>query len=327
MKDSLSIRIGHLKIIDHLILGIADLQLKSNEITLTHSNIEAFPMNSWNQVCDGLINKDIDGAFITVPMAMNLFAEGLDIKILMFAHRSGSVIVKNKAANIQNISDFKGRTVLIPSELSIQNMLLDKLFSSAGLKFGAHDDEEADVKREIANPFLMAEMLMNDEDGDIAGFGVEEPFGSCAIDKKIAAKICASDSLWKDHPCCVFVLSSSFIDKYPESVDEIVSTFAKTGQTIEQAIVQTIAQTGEELNKGEKIISMAQQFLDQKKQIIQDILLKTDIHFNPSLLIPDIEILDIIQNYMTDSMHVLKSKIDINLFVDSSYIERFTGQL
>jgi NitT/TauT family transport system substrate-binding protein len=321
MKDNLSMRIGHQKIVDHLILGVTDLQLKSDQISLNHSNIEAFPMNSWDQVCDGLTNYDIDGAFITVPLAMDLFAAGLDIKILMFAHRSGSVIVKNKAANIQNISDFKGKTVLVPSELSIQNMLLDRLLSSAGLTFGAHDNDNVDVKREVVNPFLMSEMLMNDKEAEIAGFSVAEPFGSYAIDEKIAAKLCTSASLWNDHPCCVFVLNSSFIEDSSQAVEEIISTFAQTGQAIEQAIEQK----KKDHSKGEQIFSMAQQFLDQKKQIVHDILLKSDIRFNPALLIPDIEVLNIIQNYMADSMNVLTNKIDMNLLVDSSYIKSFTG--
>ena len=307
MKDNPCIRIGHLKIVDHLILGIAGLQLKKNEINLSHSTLETIAMNSWEQVCDGLKEGDINGAFITAPLAMNLFATGLDIKILMFTHRSGSVVVKNKENGICKIADFKDKTVLVPSEFCVQNMLLHKLLSSAGLKLGAYDDINADVVREVVNPFLMTEMLMNDQDDDIAGFAVAEPFGSEAVHKGIAAKVCTTQSLWKDHPCCVFVLNTSFMEHNLEAIKEIISLFTQTGQLIEDA-------------EKDEILSMAQDFLDQEKEMTRHVLLETDICFNPSLLIPDIEALNIIQNYMTDSMGVLKNKIDMNQLVDSSFI-------
>ncbi len=307
MKDNPRIRIGHLKIVDHLILGIAGLQVKKNEISLNHSTLETFAMNSWEQVCESLKEGDINGAFITAPIAMDLFATGLDIRVLMFTHRSGSVIVKNKGAGINSIADFKGKTVLVPSELSIQNMLLHRLLSSAGLTFAAHDNIDADVVHEVVNPFLMTEMMMNDQDNDIAGFAVAEPFGSQAVHEGIAEKLCTSQSLWKDHPCSVFILNTSFIEHNFEAVKEIVALFTQTGQLIEDT-------------KNEEILSMAHYFLDQKKEVIQHVLLETDLRFAPSLLIPDIEVLNIIQNYMTDSMGVFKNKINVNHFVDSSFI-------
>ncbi|MBU2451828.1 MAG: ABC transporter substrate-binding protein, partial [Proteobacteria bacterium] len=219
MKDNPCIRIGHLKIVDHLILGIADLHLKNNETNLIHSTLEPVAMNGWDQVCDGLTQGDIHGAFITVPLAMDLFSSGLDIKLLMFTHRSGSIIVKHKAPGINRLADFKDKTVLIPSELCIQNMLLHRLLSSAQLTFNAHDDISADVVREVANPFLMTEMLMNDQDNDIAGFAVEEPFGSQAILTGVAAKVCTSESLWKNHPCCAFVLKTSFLEHHRKAAE------------------------------------------------------------------------------------------------------------
>ena len=307
MKNNPSICIGHLKIVDHLILGLVDLQLKANELTLAHSNLETSAMNSWDQVSDGLQEGEINAAFIPAPIAMDLFSSGLDIKLLMFVHRSGSVIVKNSNLDTNNIMDFKNKIVLVPSELSIQNMLLHRLLSAAKLKLGSYDDIHADVTREIVNPFLMNEMLANDQNNDIAGFAVAEPFGTKAVMDNIATQVCTTQSLWKNHPCCVFVLKTSFIKQNHKAVQEIVSVFTQTGQNIEKS-------------KNEKIISMAKDFLDQEKEVIEHILLETDMSFSPSLLIPDIDALDMIQNYMTDTMGVLKNKIEINHLVDASFI-------
>ena len=307
MKNNPCICIGHLKIIDHLILGVTSLKLKENKLTLNNATLETKPMNSWTQVIDGLQEGNINAAFIPAPIAMDLFASGLDIKLLMFVHRSGSIILKNKTMNLNSITDFKGKTVLIPSKLSIQNMLMHKLLSSAGLKLSNHDDINADVVGEVVNPYLMAEMLNNDQDSDIAGLAVAEPFGTMAVTNGIATQICTTQSLWKDHPCCVFALNNSFIKQNPKAVQEIISLFVKTGHNIDKS-------------HDPEVISMAHNFLGHKESIIKEILIKTDIRFKPSLLIPDIDALNIIQNYMADTMDLLKTKIDMDLFVDSSFI-------
>jgi NitT/TauT family transport system substrate-binding protein len=303
------IRIGHLKIVDHLILGIADLLMETKEISLTHSSLETFAMNSWESVCDGLTDGQLNGAFLPAPMAMELFSQGLDIKLLMLTHRAGSIIVKSRASGMNNRNEFKGKTFLVPSELCLQNMFLHRILSSLKLKFSTHDSVDADVTREVVSPFIMPEMLENDSDNDIAGFAVAEPFGSQAILGGKGALLCTSQSLWKDHPCCVFVLKQAFIEKNPAAVEEIVSTFTQIAQFIED-------------NKSHQVIQMAQSFLSQTEKVTQNALLKTGIKFDPELLIPDIDALNTIQDYMKDTMDVLKNKIEMTDLVDSSFILR-----
>lgn len=307
MMDHPHIRIGHLKIFDHLILGLAHLHLKQQFRTLSRSTLEPVAMNAWHQVCESLLNQDIDGAFIPAPLAMDLFASGLDIRLLMFTHRSGSVILKSKISGIKSMAEFKGKTVLVPAELSIQNMFLHRLLSSAGLSYGPHDHTGLDVAREIAPPYLMAEMAAHDDDHDIAGFAVEEPFGSVAEKKGMAAKICTTGSLWKNHPGSVFVLKTSVIENNPGAVKEIISLFVRTAQFIEE-------------NKNDELLSLAQLFLGQDKDIVRHILFETDLTYDKTLLVPDPEVLDIIQEYMSGPMGIMNSAIDINRLIDRSFI-------
>ncbi|MFH2061146.1 MAG: ABC transporter substrate-binding protein [Pseudomonadota bacterium] len=307
MKNNPCIHIGHLKIIDHLILGICDLSLKKGTANLSAINFETCAMNSWDQVIDSLVCGEINGAFIPAPIAMNLFAQGLDIRILMFAHKSGSLIAKSTGSDIKTIADFKGKTILVSSELSIQTMLLHKLFSSAGLTFGDHNDLNTDVTCEAVPPMVMIEMLTHDLDKDIGGYAVEEPFASYGIQQGVAKKICTSTSLWKNHPCCVFVLNQKFITTYPEAVQKVLSLFLQTGKQIQKT-------------KSDEISAMAQKFCDQKISLIQQIFTQTDLSFNPDSLIPDINALEMIQNYMADTMKVLKNKVDLSVLVDRSII-------
>ncbi|MFH2091861.1 MAG: ABC transporter substrate-binding protein [Pseudomonadota bacterium] len=307
MKNNPCIRIGHLKIIDHLILGISDLCLKDAAVKHSAINLETHAMRSWDQVADSLISKQIDGAFIPAPIAMNLFAQGLDIRILMFVHRSGSLIVKSTRSQIKTIADFKNKTILVPSELSIQNMLLHRLLASAGLALGTHGHGNVDVFREVVPPWIMTEMLAHDQDNDIGGYAVAEPYASHGIRQGVAKKLCTSASLWKNHPCCVFVLKQSFIQDNPRLVQELISLFVQTGHQIEN-------------NNNDQIMNMAETFLESDQAMIRNMLMQTDICFNPDLLIPDMDALDIIQNYMADTMKVLNTKIDISRLVDPSFI-------
>lgn len=307
MRETPCIRIGHLKIADHLILGIARLQMEKNQTGPDPSGFETIAMNSWNQVCDALTQGDINGAFMTIPMAIHLFAQGLDISVLMFTHRSGSVIVQNKAAGIHHMDDFKGRTVLVPSLLSMQALLVHRLLAAAGLQLGAHDSRTADVVCEVASPCLMAQMLAADQDGDIAAIAVPEPFGRQAVHQGLATELCSSKKLWPDHPCCAFVVQTAFIDHHREAIRQMVALFAQTGQAIET-------------DKTDAILDVACSFLGQKKSIVQHVLLETGLCFDPVCLIPDLDALDAIQTYMTDKMRILAHKIDMNRLVDPWFI-------
>lgn len=307
MREKPSIRIGHLKIVDHLILGLAGLGLETGKFHLDHSSLDLLSMNSWEQIREALISKEIDAAFITVPLAVDLFASGLDIRLLMFTHRSGSTIVKKAGATIKTIADFKEKTVLVPSELSIQNMLLHRLLSTVSLRLGPHNDKNANVFYEVTPPFLMSEMLANDTDNDIAGFVMEEPYGSQAVLNGVAKKICASRDLWNNHPCCSFVVHASVLENNRAAIAEIIDLFLQIAKELEHP-------------DNDGILSDAQRFLCQKKQVIQDILLDQSVRFDPALLIPDIKALNTIADYMKNSMNFLRYKVDMEKFVDDTFI-------
>lgn len=307
MKEKPCIRIGHLKIVDHLILGLAGLGLKTGKFHLDHCSLDPIVMHSWEQIREALISKQINAAFITAPLAMDLFTSGLDIRLLMFTHRSGSTIVKKAGANIKTIADFKGKTVLVPSELSIQHMLLHRLLSTVSLKLGAHDDPSADVFYEATQPFLMSDLLANDTDNDIAGFVMAEPYGSQAVLDGVAQKLCASKDLWNNHPCCSFVVHASVLENNTAAVKEIIHLFLHIAKELEPP------DTGD-------ILLDAQKFLCQKTQVVEEVLLNQPICFNPSLLIPDINALTTIANYMKNSMNFLTDKVDMGKFVDNTFI-------
>jgi NitT/TauT family transport system substrate-binding protein len=247
------------------------------------------------------------------PLAMDLFSKGMDIKILMFTHRSGSRIVKKAGSDIRKISDFKGRVILVSSVFSIQTMLLHRLISSTGLTFGAHDDANTDVSFEVASPGMMADMLIHDQDNDIAGFAVSDPFAGLAVSSGIAQKVCVSDDLWENHPCCVFVLNTAVVKNYPKAVQELIDLFIKTGRRIEQGM-------------DDSLLTLAGHSLDLDRSVTGQILSRSKVSFLPELLIPNINLIKIIQNYMTDTMKLLHHKFNIDDLVDDSFISSLIAE-
>jgi NitT/TauT family transport system substrate-binding protein len=308
MAEKPAIKIGHLKITDHLILGVTDLKLKKGMETFEHCTLEPVLKNGWNEVADALSVKSLDGAFILAPTAMDLVKAGVDLKLLLLTHKAGSILVKSKNAHIEKIEDFAGKTVLIPYQLSVHNMLFHKLLSEKGLKPGRSNEKGVDVILEVVAPFQMPEALEYDEDGEIGGFIVAEPIGSQVISLGFGEEFYLSKDLWPNHPCCVFVVRNEILEKYPEAIQEICDSFVKSGLAIDA--------------QPEPASVIGGDFLSQDKEVIRKVLTEPPDRILTGELFPIIEDLDTIQKYMMDKMKIMTSLIDLEKFVDTSFAKK-----
>lgn len=305
MADKPVIKIGHLKITDHLILGVTDLKLKKGMETFKHCSLQLVLKNGWNEVADDLSTGAIQGAFILAPTAMDIFKSGIDIKLLLFTHKSGSILVKNKNANIQKIEDFAGKVVLIPYQLSVHNMLFHKLLSEKGLNPGISSNPKADVILEVVAPFQMPDAIRFDEEGEIGGFIVAEPFGTQVIASGHGEPFFMSYEIWNKHPCCVFVMRKEVIDKNPDAVQEITTSLVRSGMAI--------------ADQPDSASIIGGRFLGQDPGIIKQVLTEPKERIVTDELFPIIDDLAIIQDYMFDKMKILTDKIDLEKFVDTRF--------
>ena len=306
MEGRAQFKLGHLKIVDHLIMGIASHLLDQQAFHLDNSSFETVAFNAWDPVCDALCQGDINGAFLPAPAAMDLFARGLDICLIMLTHRSGSRIVRKNIATVKTIQDFRDRIVLIPHPLSVQHMLLHRLMVSAGLDPGPGGS----VGVETVPPYLMPAMLGHDEDDDIAGFAVAEPYADQAMMEKTALPMCTTDHLWEGHPCCVFVMDRTTAQGSPKAMKKLVLLFLEAAQ-----------QLNTEQSRLHRIIS---DFLDQDPHRVDSLLHRSRISFDPGGLTPDIPALEIIRDYMSGAMGMLAPDIDLNRFVAPEFMPNLT---
>jgi len=294
-----TIKIGHLKLTDHLVLGVTKAKLESGEEKFNYLNLETQYYPGWNPLKDALKEGSVDAAFILAPLAMDLFSAGAKIRLTLFGHRDGSVIIKNKRANIQKIEDFKGKTVLIPHYLSIHHLIFDRLLREKGLTVGIGKD----VTFETVAPSEIPEIIAWDEEGKIGGFIVAEPYGSQVVLEGNGEEFALSKDIWPNHPCCIVVMKEEIIGKYPDAVHELVNSFVKSGTFIEK--------------NPDEAAKIGAKFLDQKIEVVERVL--KNKHVSTGELYPSLEPLEAMQNYLTKVIPVMTSKIDLEAFVDTRF--------
>lgn len=305
MADKPVIKVGHLRITDHLILGVTDLKVKKGKETFKYCSLEPVLMTGWMDVADALTDGSLDGAFILAPTAMDLVKSGVALRLVLFTHRSGSILVKSKVAKVEKIEDFAGKFVLIPYQLSVHNMLFHKLLTEKGLKPGRSGEDGVDVFLEVMAPTMMPDVMKDDQDGEIAGFIVAEPIGSQAIANGFGEEFYLSKDIWPNHPCCVFVVREEIAERHPDAIHEITNSLVKSGVAIDA--------------KPSAAAVIGASFLGQDKAVVERVLTEPPDRITTGQLFPVIEDLAKIQDYMCDQMNIMKDKIDLEKLVDVTF--------
>ena len=74
-----TLKIGYMPITDHLILGISH---EHDNLRFEHLNLQPTKFHSWQDLCNALENKKLDGAFILTPLSFKLKSEAFNLGIL-----------------------------------------------------------------------------------------------------------------------------------------------------------------------------------------------------------------------------------------------------
>jgi len=301
MGNKVNLKIGHLRITDHLILGVTQHKLKTGQESFQYCDIDPIAMTGWNSIGEALTNGEIDVAFMLAPYAMEMFHSGLKIKLALLSHKSGSIIVTNARANIEKIEDFKGKTVLIPYHLSIHHMLFDKMLNDHGLKTGV----DKDVVFEVVAPSQIPDAIEWDEDGDIGGYIVAEPWGTKVIQAGYGKLFALSKDIWNKHPCCVMVVSEAILGKYPDAINELVKSLVHSGNFVHENIPDTI--------------KIGADFFSLEEEVMKGVLSGDTDKLVTNELMPNLEDFEKIQTYLTENISAMSGKIDLEKFVDLSF--------
>jgi NitT/TauT family transport system substrate-binding protein len=223
--------------------------------------------------------------------------------LLLLSHRNGSIIVTNKAANISDISDFKGKTVLIPYQASMHHVIFHKLLQAEGLTLGIGKD----VMTEVVAPGQIPMMIEYDEDGTIAGYIVAEPFGTVVVNAGLGNILKLSKDIIPDHPCCGVVARDEVIGRNSEAIASLIKSFVNSGNEVK--------------NDMESTIQSALSFLNQPEDVVRAILADPKERLTTDRLLPTLEELDNAQDYLlnTVALPAISGKIDMEKFVDLQF--------
>jgi chemotaxis signal transduction protein/CheY-like chemotaxis protein len=304
-------RIAHIQITDHIILGVLKHLIDKGKLCPQHFELETVCMPGWNPVQQTLESGEVDGAFILAPIAMDLFSDGADIKLVLLAHKNGSIMVRSNSGAFDHPHQdfFKNKSFLIPHKMSAHHMLAHLFFSGIGLQAGMGEDEKRNVAFEVAAPVKMQEAIENNP--DISGFFVAEPLGTRAIASGAASLQLLSSELWENHPCCVVTLKNEVITSHADAVYELVDMLVHAGKYVS--------------SKPESAAEIAVEFLDPDKKlglkvpVIKNVITE-EKGISTSDLFPDVHALEQMNAYMHDRMGI-GARIRMDKFVDARFAE------
>ncbi len=310
-SGKLNLKVAHIQITDHLVLGVLKNLIEKRNLVPRYFELETQCMRGWNPVKESLAKGSVDAACILAPIAMDLFSFGTPIKLILFAHKSGSIFVRNRQGIYDNPYQnfFKGKSFIIPHNMSIHHMLCHIFFTRIGLNPGVAGERGVNVNFEVVDPILMPQFLRDNPNA--GGFMVAEPLGTKAIASGVAELQFLSNELWENHPCCVVAMREDIVGQYPDAVHEFTEMLVEAGEFISK--------------KPELAAEIAVDFLDPFKKLgLKVPLLKNVITEKQGIksvdLYPVIEDLDKIQQYMVREMG-LGSLIDLERFVDTQFAD------
>jgi NitT/TauT family transport system substrate-binding protein len=178
----------------------------------------------WPTVKEALIAKEIGGVFILAPMAMQLVADDIPIKVVYLGHRDGTAIVVGKDSDIHDFADLAGKVVAIPSRYANQNVLMHRMMREWNM------EPDSIELRELPPP----EHPIALQSGSIDAYIVGEPFAAKAEVDGYGRVLYQTKDIWKDFISCVLVVRDDLIENDRELVQELVSGIAKSGMWLDE---------------------------------------------------------------------------------------------
>ncbi len=286
-----ALRIAYLPILDHLILPIAyELSNKGN---FERFSLQPVKYTAWNELSEAVATGKVDGAFMLVPLGMQLRQKGIPLKLVLLGHRNGSALVVRP--DISSIEGLKGGLLAVPSLFSMQHINLHKYLMERG-----HLSKEDFTIFEMEPPDMAPSLAR----GEIDGFLVAQPFPTLA-EVTGAGKILAySYEIWEGHVDCAFYLLESTISTNPDKVEELIKVLVKAGKFIE--------------SNSQKASKLAALYVGLNEDIIYKCLTDPPDGTTYNDLVPRVEELEKVQRYLIH-LKLFEREMSLKELIDDGY--------
>ena len=171
------------------------------------------------ELMSGFSAGSLDAGYVGLsPATVAVANKTAEVKVIAQVNKNGSAIVVRKDAFYKNITDLKKKVVAIPGHSTIQDFLLRKALSNYDL-----DDKSLTIIT-IKPP----EMISTLNSKQINAFIAWEPYPSMAITRGFGKILIFSKDIWQDHPCCVLIVSTEFIENNPSKVKSLLKAHIKS---------------------------------------------------------------------------------------------------
>jgi len=207
-KDT--VRIGYLANDQHsaaLAIANAKGMFESEGIT-----VELQQFNVGADIVIAMAAGQIDMGYVGTAPATMAIDKGMPVKVVAAVNEEGSGIVIAPNSTINNVTDFEGHTLVMPSRGSIQDILLHYLLQQKNISPQSIDIREMQTS-------LMPEALQS---GRVDGYIVWEPYVTQASSDGYGKTFMYSGEIWKNHPCCVIVAGNDFMQNHPDTLKKIL---------------------------------------------------------------------------------------------------------
>ncbi len=216
--DESEVTIGYFNNITH-----AQALIMKSENTLQNAlgediKVKWTAFNAGPAEVEALFSGDIDIGYIGPVPAISAYIKSKgDVQILTGATKAGSILVKRKDVQINNVSDLADKVVGISQIGNTQHLILLQILSENNLK----------PKTEGGNVTVTAVANADMENamgrGDIDAAIVPEPWGASLLEKG-AEMVLNEKELYQngEYDVALVVVRKEFKEKYPEIVEEFL---------------------------------------------------------------------------------------------------------
>jgi len=264
------------------------------------SLFRSLKFGDWPTVKEALIAKDIGGVFILAPMAMQLRADGIPIKVVYLGHRDGTAIVVGTDSDIQDFGDLRGKTVAIPSRFANQNILMHKMMKEWGMPANSID------LREVPPP----EHPIALRTGSVDGYIVGEPFAAMAEMDGYGRVLYHTKDIWPEFISCVLVVREDLIEGERELIQELIDGIAKSGKWLDE----------DQSHRMDAAEVTAEHFYDQDPELLKHVLSKPVDRVKYTNLAPLEGDFDEIMNLAVE-IGVLSAPVAFEEYADDSFVK------
>lgn len=185
---------------------------------------------SWDAIAQAFIAREVNVIHLLMPTTLWVrYGAKFPGKVVAWNHTNGSAITV--LPEINQPEDLAGRTIAIPSWLSIHNVVLQMLLRQHGLEPVTTLPSKGLGDRQVhLKVFPPTEMLAELQAQRIAGYTVAEPFNSAAETLQVGKLLRLTGDMWRDHACCVVFMHEEDLAQRPDWTQAVVNALVKSQQ-------------------------------------------------------------------------------------------------